>query len=389
MKKRLQHFGVTPLYARKMQFVQDMESTSSAVVGTLQPPLVSQPAMKLLDMYDNPVVTDRICAAVTASFTPDSAMEIYGQSLNDTNSYCRREQDPSTETFESFCLITANAVHATASFTALSIPGGARDGLQLLFTAGCCDPEPLNCYCADPETPLQRDRSLPSTSSVTEPCVRANSAIFSIIQNLATVDASLAFSDAPKGSYTAGETIIVRLFLENNGERLGGTLFTAAAILYDEDSKDPSSAILEEGVLGAQGVEVVVASESGMASFDNLRVTNLQGLSRFRLVFYLKDKPSTKVTSEVFEITPAIVSEISVQNVALELSTTDAFTARLLLSDRFGNPAQTEGTARIVIHELERAKGASMGDPIRGTISVPFNGFEASFTLHWIFLSAL
>jgi len=380
LKKRIENFGVTPLYATKFRFLQDIESTTNAVQPpALQTPLESQPVLSLLDAFDNPVVTDRICTAVTATLYPESHVAIYGQSLNDTDPHCRLEKNPERNQLEQYCFITANAVHGTASFSALSVPGGAKDGLQLRFTTGCCDPEPENCYCADPVRPLQADASRPISSRVREPCVQVLSSTFSIFQNLNGVDAGVMFIIVPPAKFRAGEKINVQVAVESQGQRLLGTTFTAVISLNDDvDARATTQAKLDGS---AANGEIRAESQNSVVSFQGLMIKNLAGGQRFRLAVNLLEQSSIFVFSQTFEVIAAKAAKMVVRDFPVVALTTETpLTATILLFDEYDNAANEPAVASISIVRSELAHGATDRMPIFGATTLPFDRSEAKFT---------
>ncbi|KAJ1488360.1 hypothetical protein T484DRAFT_1783413, partial [Baffinella frigidus] len=347
-------FGVTPILPAKI--VMAVEPGNSTTFGNR---MAVQPQVALLDRFDNPVVNEWICPAVTASVAQSGAAapQVFGQKANDTMTYCQ------IETFHtSGCIISAHAIDGFATFSHLQarpISGGAVDGLQIQFTHGCCADDPADCYCASPDDPRRVDTGR-ETGRFIEPCRVVRTLPFSLLPLIG----GLQMLEHPVHSI-AGERISAAVNILTAAGSLNLGASEAIGVRISSCSGGDTCPVVLQGT-------TVAVTRNGRADFDGLSILNFQERASFTFQFTVISHPEHNAVSSPFDVAPSDPFSMTIESTASYLTVTQPLRAVVTIRDIYSNPADVDGEAvTISVVSLVRAALATPKPGLKGDLTVP------------------
>ena len=353
-------FAVTPLQPAKIQMA--VEPGNSTTFGN---PMAVQPAVALLDAFDNPVVNEWICPSVTASVVQGGAggAQISGQKLGDLKEYCQ------VETFHtSGCVISAHAVDGRATFRYMRISGPPVDGLQILFTHGCCAQDPADCYCSSPQDPTRVDTARQTSRFAEEPCRVVSTLPFSLLPEIG----GLRMVVQPLHTVAGGTITAALNLLTVSGELDVGPREEIGVSIA---SCDGSCSVVLQGT-------TISYTRNGRVDFDDMRIFNYQQRRSFVLRFTVMSHPEHTALSEPFDISAEVPFSMTLDSFAPYRTTGDNVWGILTIYDVYQNPAAVDGTyIDLSVVSLERAPFANTREGLSGAGSVKMLRSRAYFGL--------
>ena len=211
------------------------------------------------------------------------------------------------------------------------------------LSTGCCEPNPTDCYCADPSNPANTDSTIFNIySTISLPCVWTAAPSFGLVEEVSNI----LLVSVVKTSYKVNESILMKIGLVNKNNM----------IILNAENQVSAQLIPEDFsvyLIGAARIKSV----GGYAEFTDLAVIGSVGFSKsYSIKFSAKSSDQSKefsIISSFFVVSGGDPRALVVDfNIISSSAPSPDFQASVIVNDAYGNRATVKDGSAIYLSSV-------------------------------------